>query len=188
MKKFLILILTLAMMSVSVVGLTSCEFVDRFLPKESEEIIESDSTNEEENAGEGLRYVLSEEGKYYSVTDIGGYTDTELVISSMYQGLPVEKIEAYAFYNCIALTSVTILDGVTKIGGLAFAGCSGLTSVVIPKSVMRIGGSAFRWCNRLESITFEGTVAEWNAMSKGDAWNYRIKAKKVICADGIASL
>ena len=55
----------------------------------------------------------------------------------------VTTIGEFAFYNCSALTSVTIPNSVTKIGSSAFTYCSALTSVTIPNSVTEIGGRAF---------------------------------------------
>ena len=62
-------------------------------------------------------------------------------------------------------------DTVTAIGDYAFAGCTGLTSVTIPDSVVSIGGSAFNGCTGLTSIYFNGTEAEWNAITKGSYWD-----------------
>ena len=190
MKKWIISLLALAMMCVSAVGFTACDALGGLiLPQNFNGADKESSLSDKEDEIKGdLLYTLSEDRTYYSVTDIGECMDTDLVIPAVYQGLSVAKIDAYAFYNCIRLTSVVIPDGVTRICGLAFSGCSGLKSVVIPKSVTGIGGNAFRWCNRLENITFEGTIAEWNAIEKGGGWNYRILTKEVICSDGSVSL
>ncbi len=80
-------------------------------------------------------------------------------------------------------TSV-IPDGVTSIGESAFHECWRLTSIEIPDSVISIGKSAFRYCESLTSITFEGTVAQWNAIEKDNDWDYSVPAKKVVCSDG----
>ena len=62
-------------------------------------------------------------------------------------------INAYAFYNNTALTSVTIPDTVTTIGTYAFYGCTGLTNLSVPDSVGQIATYAFYGCTGLASIT-----------------------------------
>ena len=94
----------------------------------------------------------------------------------------VTSIGDAAFYGS-GLTSVTIADGVTSIGDSAFYGCTGLTSVTIPDCVTSIGARAFLFCPKLTSIYFFGTMAQWEAISKGSSWS--IKSRAVIyCTDG----
>ena len=50
--------------------------------------------------------------------------------------------------------------------------------------VTSIEYSAFYYCSSLTSITFQGTVAEWNAITKGSDWNKSIPATSVVCSDG----
>ena len=78
---------------------------------------------------------------------LNGEVISELIISD-----DVTKINDYAFYNCLSLTSITIPDSVTSIGSNAFYNCSSLTSVTIPDSVTSIGPSAFSGCSNLESL------------------------------------
>ena len=82
--------------------------------------------------------------------------------------------------------SVIPADGsVTSIGDMAFYNCSGLTSVTIGNNVTSIGGWAFRGCSGLTNINFEGTKAQWNAISKGYEWNYNVPSScKIVCTDG----
>ena len=72
----------------------------------------------------------------------------------------VTTIGENAFWNCGALTSVTIPDSVTTIGYMAFEGCRALTSVTIPDSVTTIGYGAFRDCDALTA--FYGKFASEN--------------------------
>ena len=57
-----------------------------------------------------------------------------------------------AFYGCIGLVSISILDGVTSVGGDAFSGCSSLTNVTIHGGVTSIGSNAFFDCSKLDGV------------------------------------
>ena len=100
----------------------------------------------------------------------------------------VVSIGDYAFADCESLTSVTIGNSVTSISDYAFAGCNDLTSLTIPDSVTSIGDSAFFWCSDLETIIFEGTIAQWSAITFGQQWKEYAPATKAICSDGVVSL
>ncbi len=78
---------------------------------------------------------------------------TELVIPDT-----ATKINAYAFYKCNSLTSVSVGSGVTSIEANAFKGCYRLITVVIGDSVASIGVNAFNNCNMLTSITIPSSV------------------------------
>ena len=92
------------------------------------------------------------------------------------------------FENCSGLTSVTILDNVTRIKVATFRGCTSLTSITIPKSVVSIEDSVFQNCTCLTLINYEGTIAEWRAISKGADWNSNLGNGDytVHCTDGDA--
>ena len=124
----------------------------------------------------GLEYTLNSDGTGYIVTGIGTCTDTDIVIPSMHEGLPVTSIGDYAFYDCKSLSSVIIPDSVTTIGegvflwcdslsnvtisnnvtainNNTFSGCISLTSIIIPDSVTFIGESTFAHCTSLKNVT-----------------------------------
>lgn len=70
----------------------------------------------------------------------------------------VTAIDERAFYNCSAITSLSIPNTVTEIGDYALHNCSGLTSLTIPTSVNFIGWGAFSDCTGLQTVN-------WNAKS-----------------------
>ena len=74
-------------------------------------------------------------------------------------------------------------DGTIKMIG-SFANNTELTGVVIPDSVTFIGAWAFANCWSLANVTFEGTVAQWNAIIKGEGWNDGSPIACVQCSDG----
>ena len=110
-------------------------------------------------ASEGLDMVLISEGEY-TVSGIGTCTDTEILIPTTYNGLPVVSVEASAFLNNTAITSVVLPDSITSIGENAFNGCESLTSVTFGKNsqLSSIGPGAFNYCYSLESITIPESV------------------------------
>ena len=120
------------------------------------------------------------------IKEMAFYSCTSLTSVTISKG--VTSIGMAAFVVCSNLTSVTISQGVTSIGTEAFLACRNLTSITIANSVTSIEINAFLDCTSLTEITFEGTIAQWNAISKGKAWNYNTPVTKVECSDGSVSL
>ena len=120
-------------------------------------------------ASEGLDMVLISEGEY-TVSGIGTCTDTEILIPTTYNGLPVVSVEASAFLDKTSITSVVLPDGITSIGENAFNGCESLTSVTFGKNsqLSSIGPGAFNYCYSLESITIPESVTSIGS----EAFNY----------------
>lgn len=122
----------------------------------------------------GLDYSLSRDYTYYIVSGIGRATDTDVVIPSYYNNLPVKEIKSSAFEDNTYLTSIIIPNTVTYIGNYAFDGCSSLASIVIPDSVISIGDSAFSGCSSLTNVFYMGTFEQWNKISGMDYSFYSI--------------
>ena len=120
-------------------------------------------------ASEGLDMVLISADEY-TVSGIGTCTDTEILIPTTYNGLPVVSVEASAFLDNTSITSVVLPDGITSIGENAFNGCESLTSVTFGKNsqLTSIGPGAFNYCYSLESITIPESVTSIGS----EAFNY----------------
>ena len=97
----------------------------------------------EPEPSDGLKLVLNDDNASYTVASLGSCTDTDVVIPSKHNGLPVTSIGYGAFSGCSSLASIVIPDSVTEIGYEAFQYCHSLTSIVIPDSVTSIGDLAF---------------------------------------------
>ena len=65
----------------------------------------------------------------------------------------IKKIDAYAFYMCVALKSVDIPSGVTSVGTAAFAECLSITEAKLPESVTNVPPHLFYNCEELTTVT-----------------------------------
>jgi hypothetical protein len=98
-------------------------------------------------------------GDFYYEAVSGGVAITaysgnggKVSIPSKISGKKVVAIADNAFFQCDAVTSVTIPDTVTSIGDSAFMECDSMTAVTIPDSVKTIGVCAFSGCTSLISV------------------------------------
>ena len=103
-------------------------------------------------ASAGLEYELNNDETGYILTGIGECTDTNVIIPSTHEGLPVVAIGDRALHSCSSFTSISIPDSITYIGEDAFAYCTSLVRITIPESVVFIGKSPFFRCSSLISI------------------------------------
>ncbi len=140
--------------------------------------------SQESPGSQGLEYTLSTDGTYYIVSGIGTCTDTEIVIPSTHEGLPVKEIGYRAFYNCSSITSIVIPEGVTSIGDYVFERCSNLTSIVIPEGVTRIGSWVFYRCSSLTSIAIPENVTRIGEY----AFNFCSSLTSIVLPESVTSI
>ena len=112
---------------------------------------------QKEYSSVGLRYTLSEDGTYYTVSG-GDCIDMDIFISSTYEGKPVKGIDSYAFYLHPEFRSVTMPNSITTIGAYAFHGCDELESINLSVELTEIGDFAFYGCDMLASIDIPSSV------------------------------
>lgn len=104
----------------------------------------------------GITYKLDSTQKTAEVagytTDISQTCVIPASITDNSQTYSVVGIRAGGLYNCSAITSLTIPEGVKTIGQNAVAGCTKLQTVSLPKSVTDVGQYAFEDCTSLQAI------------------------------------
>ena len=80
--------------------------------------------------------------------------------------------------------SITLPNGFEKIDDFAFLDCINLREIIIPESLKLMGISAFFDCTSLTNVTYEGTVDQWKSVSKRMDWAHRSVFDVVHCTDG----
>lgn len=120
---------------------------------------------------EQKQYIIPAEGTVpyevqgSTITDLGNWTGSELIIP--------EKIGG-----------VTI----TAIGKEAFAGHTSIKTVYIPKTINEIGDKAFSGCSALTKIVYGGSVMEWTtSVAKATQWNQNTGSYQICCNNRILS-
>lgn len=106
--------------------------------------------------------------KYLKYFDLGGYSE----------------LPDYSLDGCDALREVTGLENVTRIGKYALSVGADLHSIRLTSSLKSIDEYACLKASSLNCIYFDGTVEQWNAISKGKGWNLRTPDTRIICNDG----
>ena len=129
-----------------------------------------------------------------------GKLATEIVIPSVYEGIPVtamgadflrenQKIEkitipgsiknipSYSFYNCKQLSEVKLNEGLISIGTYAFAYC-GLKTLVIPSTCTTIGSWSFEYNSSLYEIYLPRSVT-----TMGNYVFYSLGTNAYICLE-----
>ena len=95
----------------------------------------------------------------------------------------IETINA-SFQYCKNLTSLQLPSTIINIGNQTFY-YGNLKSINIPKNVTNIGYSAFYYCTSLEDITYDNTISNWHAITKGTYWKYNVPSTCIVhCTDG----
>ncbi len=103
-----------------------------------------------------------------SVTSIGRFAFSSCSsLTSVEIPNGVSIIDKNTFAHCNSLKSITIPNAVTIINDQAFSSCSSLESVTIPENMILIGNYAFYGCSSLADVYFNGTMLQWNTITKG---------------------
>ena len=136
----------------------------------------------------------SEMGELKSLTIPSGVTEigNKVFIGSQFTEITVPatvtNMGTRVFEACPALT--TVRYAAPTLSDFMFASCPNLSSVTLAGTVKKIGSHWMNYCPLLTEITYEGSLAEWNAVEKQSNWdansgqNAQYGLDKVICTDG----
>lgn len=102
---------------------------------------------------------------------------TKLVIPSS-----VKTSNIYCFADNTELVSVELHS--KTIGWSSFSGCSKLESMTIGEELESISWKSFGNCTNLTTLTYQGTIEQWNSISKNTSWINDSVITKIICSDG----
>ena len=191
MKKFLTAILSICLCFCCVFAFASCG-----CQEEDTRVKEPGTTAPELVDENGFGYVIVD-SKELTLTKYTG-SATDITVPAEYQDKPVTAIgeDAFrdtritsvvipssvkslgsrAFDGCVALASVTLLEGLESIGDHAFK-YTGISSVEIPDGVTTIGEYCFYQNEKLATATVPASVTTIKKFAFADCPNLTIKGE-----------
>lgn len=111
--------------------------------------------------------VVSDTNPFYCVSDGIVYTkDMKILIGcppALKQIEPVisdkaERINEYAFFDCVNLETMIIPDNITHINNAAFVHCANMKSIVFPENLISLSGQMCYYCEKLSDVKFGSEI------------------------------
>ncbi|MEE3309786.1 leucine-rich repeat domain-containing protein, partial [Sharpea azabuensis] len=130
-------------------------------------------------------------GKNVETLGKSAFSNCEAATSITFKGTKITEINAFTFDHCESLQTIAIPEGVTEIKGQAFDYCLTLTSVSLPSTLNKMASYVFAHDNELTTINYNGTKAQWNAITKANFWYSSSNCPKLTtihCTDGNITL
>ena len=97
----------------------------------------------------------------------------------------IDTIQECAFWNCVALQTLHIKEGVKKISAGINRGCASLTTVFLPASLTKVVGNAFgdpKDSNQELEVHYHGTVESWLGLG-GKYWSHSVKTIRLFLGE-----
>lgn len=155
MKKTILVLLTLSLLTTAFVGCASTHDDTSEKPAATTTVNIPDT----ENPASDFEYKENNENSKggIAITKYVG-TDTTVIIPGTIDGKTVTVIGKSAFSGNKTITSVIMPDSITMIGTGAFSGCYLLSTVVLSNSLEQIDYEAFATCKSLSNITLPDSL------------------------------
>ena len=147
-----------------------------------------DSAFAQEDAAIGYTAGLTSVTIPQTVTAIQSFAFQHTAIAEVTVPASVKTWGKYAFSGCAKLKTARV--ACDSIGAFAFTRCTALSSLTISANCRTFGENMLTYCESLTAITYEGTIAQWNAITKPVNWmssgghSYNDYLKKIQCVDG----
>ena len=93
-----------------------------------------------------------------------------------------------AFRNCDNLVHVIFPEGLTVISESTFILCDNLTTLTIPSSVVYIGDRMIDVAPKFEKVIYDGTIAQWQALTNNINWHTLTHTFVVQCTNGMLTI
>ena len=123
-----------------------------------------------------------------AVTAIQSFAFQHTAIAEVTVPANVKTWGKYVFSGCAKLKTARV--ACDSIGAFAFTRCTALSDLTISANCKTFGQNMLTYCESLTAITYEGTIAQWNAITKPVNWmssgehSYNNYLKKIQCIDG----
>ena len=147
-----------------------------------------DSAFAQEDAAIGYTAGLTSVTIPQAVTAIQSYAFYHTAIAEVTVPASVKTWGKYAFSGCAKLKTARV--ACDFIGAFAFTRCTALSSLTISANCRTFGENMLTYCESLTAITYEGTIVQWNAITKPTNWMssgkhfYNDYLQKIQCTDG----
>ena len=123
-----------------------------------------------------------------AVTAIQSFAFQHTAIAEVTVPANVKTWGKYVFSDCTKLKTARV--ACSSIGAFAFTRCTALSNLTISANCKTFGENMLTYCESLKTITYEGTITQWNAITKPVNWmssgehSYNNYLKKIQCIDG----
>lgn len=100
----------------------------------------------------------------------------------------VKYLGQSVFNGCSRLSEVVFHEGILAFDNSLFYRCVALTTMDIPQSVTRFGDNVFYGASALTSTNYNGTIEQFNSITKSSNWLSGASLATVHCTDGDITL